>query len=311
MALLSAVKEMTRYCLSELGRRHDQYRRRLQRQRVSIILARKDLPDCSAAEAVFENLQNEYSGVPEYGYDPYSTWSRGLERIKTLLKMVDCLKTPGMKVLEAGCGDAMTGYLLSAFGHEVMLTDMDDWRDKRAHRLPFSPSNICLGLPFEDQQFDVCVTYNSFEHFIDPEAALTQLIRVLKPGGWLFTDFGPLYAGPWGLHAYRTLRMPYPQFLFSETFWHSKLHTIGMHDLNRSMDDLQPMNRFTVTQFRELWKSSGCEIVKYVDQPAEPHLDIIERFPESFQGRGLTIEDVSTQSMKVLLRKVYAPKFKA
>jgi hypothetical protein len=43
--------------------------------------------------------------------------------------------------------------------------------------------------------------------------------------------------------------------------------------------------------------------VSYSEGLAEPHLDIIERFPKSFQGRNLTIEDVSIQSVKVLLRK--------
>jgi hypothetical protein len=69
------------------------------------------------------------------------------------------------------------------------------------------------------------------------------------------------------------------------------------------MEDLQPLNRWTIEQFRDLWKASGCEVVSYSERPAEPHLDVIERFPKSFQGRGLTIEDVSIQVVKVLLRK--------
>ena len=303
MLVLRAFKATATHFLSELRRRRAQARREAQRRRVAAILAREDSPDCSAAEAAFDLLQAEYSGVPEYGYDPYSTWQRGVERAETLLTLVDLLKTPGARILEAGCGDAMAGYILSTFGHEVTLTDLEDWRDARARHLAFTPADICQGLTLKDNQFDVSATYNSFEHFSDPKTVIAQLVRVLKPGGCLFTEFGPLFAGPWGMHAYRTLRMPFPQFLFSESFWRAKLRTLGIRDLNRQMGDLQPLNRWTVGQFRDLWKTSGCEIVSYSEGLAEPHLDIIERFPKSFQGRNLTIEDVSIQSVKVLLRK--------
>jgi SAM-dependent methyltransferase len=199
----------------------------------------------------------------------------------------------------------MTGFVLSAFGHEVTLTDLEDWRDGRAKQLAFSSADICGcdGLLLEDAHFELCATYNSFEHFSDPERALSEMLRVLRPGGWLFAEFGPLYAGPWGLHAYRSLRMPYPQFLFSESFWRQKLHELGMRDLNRPMADLQPLNRWTIQQFRDLWKASGCETLSYAEGLEQSYLDIIERFPASFQGRGLTLEDVTIQSVRVLLRK--------
>ena len=197
----------------------------------------------------------------------------------------------------------MTGFALGSFGHYVTLTDLEDWRDPRARSMAFEPADICDALPLQYGQFAACATYNSFEHFPNPEIALSEMIKVLEPGGWLFTEFGPLYAGPWGLHAYRTLRMPFPQFLFSEAFWRGKLNQLGMRDLNRAMTDLQPMNRWSARHFRQLWERSGCEVLHYSEAKAELHLDLIEAFPSSFQGRGLTLHDVTTQSIQVLLRK--------
>jgi SAM-dependent methyltransferase len=301
--MLSKFKSVLWQGDGERGWRRAQLALPSQHRRVAQILARTHAPDCSAAEQAFEALQVRYSGLPEYGYDPYSTWSRGVQRADALIRRIDQLKTPGVQILEAACGDGMTGFALEAFGHDVTLTDLEDWRDARARDMPFEAADICNALPMADGQFAVCATYNSFEHFPSPEIALAEMLRVLKPGGWLFAEFAPLYAGPWGLHAYRSLRMPFPQFLFSEAFWRRKLDHLGIRDLNRSMDNLQPMNRWTVRQFRDLWARSGCEVLHCSEGKAQPHLDLIEEFPKSFQGRRLTLEDVTTQSIQVLLRK--------
>jgi SAM-dependent methyltransferase len=40
-------------------------------------------------------------------------------------------------------------------------------------------------LPFGDAEFDLCVTYNSLHCFPDPQAAIAEMARVLRPGGTL------------------------------------------------------------------------------------------------------------------------------
>jgi ubiquinone/menaquinone biosynthesis C-methylase UbiE len=40
-------------------------------------------------------------------------------------------------------------------------------------------------LQFDDNSFDLCVTYNGLHCLPDPRAALAELTRVLKPGGTL------------------------------------------------------------------------------------------------------------------------------
>lgn len=281
------------------------FRTRTLENRVKTILARVEPPDCDSSERAFDRLQAEFTGVPEYGYDPLNTWRRGAHRAAGLLGLSARMSDPGAKVLEAGCGDGMTAYLLGSFGHEVTLADTEDWRDGRARTLPFLGGDLAAhaGLVREGH-FDLVCSYNSFEHFSNPTAVLRQLVSACRPGGLLYLEFGPLYCGPWGLHAYRTLRMPYPQFLFSPEFTDRKLQELGIEDLGRKRTSLQPVNRWRVGQFRDLWNGSGCQLlgcdVAWADTS---HLQMIEEFPGAFRGRELTLEDLLAQSLTVLLRK--------
>jgi SAM-dependent methyltransferase len=198
----------------------------------------------------------------------------------------------------------MTGYLLAGFGHEVRLADTDDWRDTRAREVEFVACDLTLPGVLPGDRFDLVYSYNSFEHFDDPAAVLRNLVEACRPGGLLYFEFGPLYCGPWGLHAYRTLRMPYPQFLFSPEFIDRQLERLGIEDLGGKRTSLQPLNRWRLSQFRDLWTRSGCEVMRcdvaWVDAS---HLRVVTEFPEAFRGRGLAVEDLLAQSITVLLRK--------
>ena len=106
------------------------------RSRVERILQRKDLPEPIDEEDVFLSLQSNYPPRDDYKYNPLSLWERGYQRSIFLLRL------PGMasgvrKILEVGCGDGMSGSALSAFGHEVTLSDVEDWRDNKAKGISF------------------------------------------------------------------------------------------------------------------------------------------------------------------------------
>lgn len=44
-------------------------------------------------------------------------------------------------------------------------------------------------LPFDSAHFDLVLSGHIIEHTRDPRAYLTELLRVLRPGGWLFLEF--------------------------------------------------------------------------------------------------------------------------
>lgn len=269
---------------------------------VEAVLADTAAPNVDAAVADFGRLQVEYPPRGEYGYDPRSTWVRAADRVRGLLAL-DGIEEPGCRILEVACGDGMAGYLMHGYGHRVQLTDLEDWRDGRARELPFEASDLAIGLPFPDAHFDLVCSYNAFEHFPDPALAFREMLRVCRPGGLMYFEFGPLYASPWGLHAYRSLRMPYPQFLFPIPYILDKLAEIGIQDLGRERTELQPMNEWRVEQFWRLWRSGGCEIISERELRDHSHLGLVQRYPECFRGRGLSIDDLIVQALFVTLRR--------
>ncbi|MBA2955412.1 methyltransferase domain-containing protein [Nocardioides sp. MAH-18] len=90
-------------------------------------------------------------------------------------------------VLEVGAGTGKLTETLLALGHEVHATDPDDaMLAKLRERLPDVPTSVAGAeeLPAADASYDVVVAGQSF-HWFDPERALPEIARVLRPGGHL------------------------------------------------------------------------------------------------------------------------------
>lgn len=271
-------------------------------RRIDRILREKQSPDTRRAESHFSTLQAKYAPLPEYGYDPISTWKRASWRANELLSLPG-LDAPGKKGLDIGTGDGMLGVTLNAFGHETTLLDQEDWRDPRARQLPFIKMDSCTHLPFPDGTFDFACSYNSFEHLAEPQAALREMVRVVRPGGYIHLDFGPVYSSPWGLHAYRSFRMPYPQFLFSDDFIHQMLEKMGIWDLGKKRTELQYLNKVKVREFDSIWNDAQCVVVHRHIECQEYGLPLVLEYPEAFSGRDLTVEDLISDHIRITLKK--------
>ena len=100
---------------------------------------------------------------------------------------------PGMSWLELGCGHQIfPAYMSSSEAEERDLVG----RCRRAVGLDYSPEGLrrhrtlthrIVGdiehLPFADNSFDIISANMVMEHVADPAAALSQIRRILKPGG--------------------------------------------------------------------------------------------------------------------------------
>lgn len=97
------------------------------------------------------------------------------------------------RVLEVGCGLGYGAYSMAELNPsiEVAAVDYDRnaieaakrmWRGNG--RVGFMASEA-VGLPFEDDYFDTVVSFEVIEHVKAPEALLSEVRRVLRPGGRL------------------------------------------------------------------------------------------------------------------------------
>lgn len=99
-------------------------------------------------------------------------------------------RVPGGRVLDWGAGWGQVSLLLAAHGLRVTAYDVED---KGAATGLLAGTGVAYlvdpgpGLPFAAATFDAVLNCGVVEHVPDPPAALLELRRVLRPGGWLFT----------------------------------------------------------------------------------------------------------------------------
>lgn len=102
------------------------------------------------------------------------------------------LEGSAKKILDVGCGTGAIGIPLALLGHQVTAVDLCSNMLKKMQKNAASHDVeiecYCTAadeLPFEDNIFDVVVNRNLLWALEDPEKALRQWKRVLKPGGLL------------------------------------------------------------------------------------------------------------------------------
>jgi SAM-dependent methyltransferase len=108
------------------------------------------------------------------------------------------------------------------------------------------------------QQADVVVSLDSFEHFSDPDAILTQISGILAPGGRLFAAFGPTWYHPRGGHLFSVF--PWAHLIFSESAlirWRSGFKSDGA---TRFGEVAGGLNQMTIGRFEKMVRRSPLEV---------------------------------------------------
>ena len=116
--------------------------------------------------------------------------SRAFQLQLSVLEELGFPVEPGSTVLDFGCGAGLAiRYLLKrgfdAYGYDVQKkseshTDQTDLIEDGILRIN---SDENLALPFPDNMFDLVLSYQVFEHVQNYDHSVTEIARILKPGG--------------------------------------------------------------------------------------------------------------------------------
>lgn len=125
-----------------------------------------------------------------------SGWSQsGLRRRLGLFQaLLDTLSPPGpAAVLDLGCGAGTYVRLLAGLGHRAVGLDYSLPTLAKARAAdPGGKGRYLAGeayaLPFQNERMDLVVSIGVLQALRDPERALDEMVRVLRPGGGLVVE---------------------------------------------------------------------------------------------------------------------------
>ncbi len=114
---------------------------------------------------------------------------------------------PDDDLLDVGCGSASllaehASHVRYVAGLDASQIQVEMARRRLADRLAAGSAEIVLGdagrLPWDDGRFSVVTSLNTLKFVPDPERALREMCRVLRPGGRVVVTMGESKQARWG-----------------------------------------------------------------------------------------------------------------
>ena len=223
------------------------------------------------------------------------TWRKGLETGKEergnlqtnleFLKAANLLK-PNDRILEIGCGIGSVVFELSKQGYDT--TGVDISREAIAYGLK-KYGDIRLEvqaaetLPYENESYDVVLSFDLFEHIARVDKHITEVSRVLGAGGYYLFQTPNKYSNV----IFETLQHRSLKWRRA----HPSLHTprqlrrrLAGHGFEVQFVKMNPINEFTLAKIKKkLGPISG--VFKHIDFRRLPlvlqtNLYVVARKPE-------------------------------
>ncbi len=140
----------------------------------------------ATAPQTVQNLYTENAGGvrPEFGGEAARARDYYARYVRFVLEHAPHAKS---RVLDVGCGAGFSTLMLREAGHDAQGVDLHP-RDRVEARafadIPYTQGDA-QALPFPDASFDAVTMYQMLEHVPQPELALREAMRVLRPRGRL------------------------------------------------------------------------------------------------------------------------------
>jgi ubiquinone/menaquinone biosynthesis C-methylase UbiE len=131
--------------------------------------------------------------APNYERERHHGYHALIDRLETRIALK---YAQGARVLEAGCGTGMILKEIAPVAREAIGLDVSPGmlEQARARGLNVVHGSV-TDLPFSDGHFDLAYSFKVLAHVERIGAALSELARVVKPGGHVIAEF----YNPWSL----------------------------------------------------------------------------------------------------------------
>ena len=128
------------------------------------------------------------------------------------------------------------------------------------------------------QTFDIVISQNSMEHFVNPGAILETMKCFLKSKGTLMITFGPPWYSPRGSHTHYFTKLPWVNILFSEkTVMH--VRSLYRKDAATRYEEIEGgLAKMSVGRFEALLNQHNLEEI-YRQDDCVKNMNILGKIP--------------------------------
>lgn len=190
---------------------------------------------------------------------------------------------PNAVVCDVGGGGGLRAGLLAARAKRAHCADVIDQQARfsgefvkllaekfarHGHRLPVDRFAFdvtdAMRLMYRDEWFDFVSSVNTFEHIPDPVRALSEIARVLRPGGHAYVWFDPIWTADTGSHFFHRVPEPWAHLVLDEAQFVLRMRAGGAEDWE--VDDFRwAMNRRPLATYDRLFRveaaAMGLEVL--------------------------------------------------
>ncbi len=150
---------------------------------------------CNSEEFIYDDMESQSGRCLPIIYTPFdpSNMTHWADR-GSLYDFLYSVKGEGKRILDFGPGDGWPSLIIAPYAAEIVGVDGSQRRVQtctdNARRMGITNTRfLCVPpgslLPFEAGSFDGIMAASSIEQSLDPRATLAELLRVLRPGGYL------------------------------------------------------------------------------------------------------------------------------
>jgi 2-polyprenyl-3-methyl-5-hydroxy-6-metoxy-1,4-benzoquinol methylase len=224
------------------------------------------------------------------------------------------LEVKGKSVLDIGCGNGNVCLEAARRGaRRVVGTDMQplNWARENlrtryaefADRIELVSTDGSLR-ELGEQQFDVLISKDSFEHYEDPEGLVSAMEQLLALNGVFAIGFGPLWKAPTGGHIDFMTKVPWAHLIFPERTIMAERRRFRPAEDARCFAEIRGgLNKMTLARFEQIMHRSGLRLryfsTNVSDNPVVRGMDFVRRAPplrEFFTANVYGIWENSTAS---------------